>query len=65
MDELKVFPSAWMDGYMRVPFENLELSVISNYDEMLCDCYGKDYMTPIRDARNHEVHEIVRGEVRL
>ena len=61
----KVFPSAWMDGYMRVPFENLELSVISNYDEMLCYCYGKDYMTPIRDARNHEVHEIVRGEVRL
>ena len=61
----KVFPAAWMEEYMRVPFENAELSVISSYDKMLCDCYGKDYMIPIRDTRNHDVHEIVRGEVRL
>ena len=61
----KVFPSSWMDEYIRVPFENVELSVILKYDELLCDCYGKNYMIPVRDDRNHNVHEIVRGNIKL
>ena len=62
---LKVFPSDWMEKYTRVPFENAKFLVISKYDEMLCDCYGKDYMIPIRDTRNHNVHDIVRGDIKL
>ena len=61
----KIFPSEWMNEYIRVPFENVELLVISKYDEMLCDCYGKNYMIPVRDNRNHNVHEIVRGDIKL
>ncbi len=61
----KVFPSDWMNSYIRVPFENTSVSVISKYHEMLCDCYGNDYMTPVRDTRNQSVHDIVRGDVSL
>lgn len=61
----KIFPADWMGEYIRVPFENVQLSVISKYDELLCDCYGKDYMIPVRDTRNHNVHEIVRGDIKL
>lgn len=61
----KSFPSDWMDSYIRVSFENINVSVISRYHEMLCDCYGNDYMTPVRDTRNQCVHDIVRGNVDL
>lgn len=62
---LKVFPVSWMENYIRVPFENTQLSAISSYNEMLCDCYGKNYMMPIRDTRNHTVHEFVRSDIKL
>ena len=61
----KTFPTEWMDSYIRVPFESINVSVISKYHEMLCDCYGNDYMTPVRDTRNQSVHDIVRGDVNL
>lgn len=61
----KVFPSKWMARYIRVLFEHIELSVIENYHNMLCDCYGDNYMTPIRDERNHSVHDVVRGDINL
>lgn len=62
---VKVFPASWMNDYIRVSFENTTLLVIAKYDEMLCNCYGKDYMTPVMDDRNRDVHEIVRSNVRL
>ena len=61
----KVFPSEWMDEYIRVPFENIKLSIILKYDEMLSDCYGENYMIPIRDTRNQNVHDIVRNDMNL
>lgn len=61
----KVFPSEWMDSYIRVPFEQTELFVIKNYHNMLSDCYGNNYMIPIRDERNKSVHDIVRGDINL
>lgn len=61
----KIFPASWMENYMRVPFENIEVSAITKYHEMLCDCYGDNYMIPIHDTRNKNVHDIVRGDVEL
>lgn len=61
----KVFPCEWMNNYTRILFEGKELSVISKYHELLCDCYGENYMTPVRDTRNEEIHNIVRGDVNL
>lgn len=61
----KTFPSEWMDDYIRVPFENINVSIIPRYHEMLCECYGNDYMTPVRDTRNQCVHDIVRENVDL
>lgn len=62
---VKVFSSEWMNEYTRVPFENIQLSVLAKYHEYLCTLFGEDYMTPIRDDRNNEVHEIVRGVINL
>lgn len=57
----KVFPTAWMDSYIEVPFEDTSLPVMQNYHEMLVQCYGENYMTPVKDNRNAEVHDIVRN----
>ena len=59
------FPKEWMSEYIYVPFENTELMVISQYDNMLIQCYGNDYMIPMKDERNALVHDIVRGEIEL
>lgn len=61
----KIFPAEWLASYLRIPFENMNVYVMSKYHEMLCDCYGNNYMTPIKDTRNQKVHDIVRGDVNL
>lgn len=58
---IKTFPTKWMEHYSDVPFESTKLSVIQNFHELLVSCYGENYMTPIKDTRNHNVHEIVRS----
>lgn len=57
----KDFPRGWMEKYLWVPFESEQFSVIENYHEMLVKWYGENYMTPIKDERNKDVHDIVRS----
>lgn len=55
------FPAAWMTSFRRVPFETATLSVMTHAHDMLVKCYGETYMTPVRDERNQDVHNLVRG----
>jgi phosphorylcholine metabolism protein LicD len=55
------FPSEWMKEYQRTSFAGEQFLTMSAYHEMLVKCYGEDYMTPIRDDRNRQVHDIVRA----
>lgn len=57
----KNFPAQWMEYYTKVSFAGKELPVLENYADMLCQCYGADYMTPILDERNEKVHNIIRS----
>ena len=57
----KIFPAEWMEKYVDVPFATVSLSVIQRYHELLVSCYGENYMTPVKENRNHDVHEIVRA----
>ena len=56
-----VFPAQWMETYERIPFENLEPSVLKAWHGLLAQCYGDDYMVPVHDARNAEVHNLIRS----
>lgn len=40
-----MFPKAWFEDYVLMPFENIEVRVPAKYDEYLTYMYG-DYMTP-------------------
>lgn len=68
-DQLKgrvlTFPKKWMNQYKRVKFENVEVSIIKEYDLMLTQCYDENYMIPKKDDRNQDVHDIVRGNIKL
>lgn len=41
-----ILPIHYMETYVNLPFEGMELMVSSNYKEMLTIDYGEDYMTP-------------------
>lgn len=50
-----------MMHYQTVPFEDTELMISTNYDEILTQLYGKDYMTPRRASDSEtEVHNLSR-----
>lgn len=55
-----VFPTAWMNEYRYLPFEDTVLPVCNESHALLTQSYGKNYMTPIQDNRNAEVHGFVR-----
>lgn len=57
-----MFPAVWMKKYEKVVFEGRELFVLADWDKMLIQCYGADYMTPIHDSRNADVHELIRRD---
>lgn len=59
---LRIFPAQWMADYRTLPFEGADLSVIAAWQALLRQCYGPDYMTPLRDSRNQQVHALLRGE---
>lgn len=63
----EVFPAEWMSQYRYVQFESIMLPVIHDSHDLLVKCYGADYMTPIREDRNAEVHNLIRdvGEITL
>ena len=50
-----------MRSYTDIKFEDAELMISQNYDEILTQLYGKDYMIPKRASSNQtEVHELSR-----
>ena len=55
------FPKDWMMKFHKTQFEDTEFYVMGNYADMLRKCYGNNYMTPIQDKRNADVHNLVRG----
>lgn len=57
---IKVYPAEWMKSFKYLPFEDTEFMVMEKYHDMLSMCYGDDYMTPIKDNRNKDVHDIIR-----
>lgn len=59
---LLCFPAIWMEHYKQVPFSNCELSVLEDHDALLRQCYGEEYMIPVRDDRNVQVHNWIRAE---
>ena len=51
-----------MRGYKNTVFEDTELMISTNYDEILTQLYGSDYMTPRKaSASETEVHNISRN----
>ena len=58
--EKNIYPRAWMENTIRVPFETGEYPVSQDYDALLTVLYG-DYMTPLpEEERGCKVHgEIV------
>ena len=65
-DQLKgrnlVFPTQWLERYQYIPFADKAFSVSENYHELLVSFYGSNYMTPIKDTRNSQVHDLIRSE---
>ena len=57
----RVFPAQWMEAYEKIAFENLTPSVLKQSHNLLAQCYGEDYMVPVHDARNSEVHDLIRS----
>jgi phosphorylcholine metabolism protein LicD len=55
------FTKKWMSEYVLLPFEGEKFSCMAKYHDMLVKCYGENYMTPIKDDRNKNVHDIVRS----
>lgn len=47
---------AYFENYLRVPFENIEVSIIKEYDKYLTEVFG-DYMTPppVEKRKTHEL----------
>lgn len=61
----KDFPAQWLEHYQKMSFMGCELPVLENYHDLLCQCYGTDYMTPVLDERNEEVHSFIRSGKRI
>lgn len=64
----KIFPTNWLESYKYIQFGSVYLSVALQYDDILTSCYGNEYMTPIHDDRNQNIHNLIRemsGEMTL
>ena len=55
-------PIHWMTDFTYIPFADTQLAVSAQYHDLLVSFYGENYMTPIKDDRNSQVHDIVRAE---
>ena len=56
-----LLPANWLVSFQRVPFAHTTIPITTNYHEWLCSIYGENYMTPVRDDRNSQVHDLVRA----
>ena len=55
-----ILPRSWMLLYEIIPFEDTELMVSKNWQEILASGYGEDYMTPIRWGGAEISHQLMR-----
>lgn len=65
MGRKKDFPAQWLEHYQKISFMGKELPILENYKELLYQCYGADYMTPVKDERNEKVHDFIRSEKKI
>lgn len=58
--EKELFKQEWFRGQIRVPFENIEINLMSGYKEYLTQMFG-DYMTPppLEQQVSHHFHYFV------
>lgn len=61
----KVFPAQWMEHYEKVSFMGKEMPILENYGDLLYQCYGADYMTPVFEERTEQIHGLMRSEKRI
>ena len=59
---ITLMPVEWMSAYEKLRFGDVEMPVTTHYHEMLVSIYGEDYMTPVKDDRNGQVHDLIRAE---
>lgn len=52
----KNFPISYFEESINVPFENMNINVPKNYDDILKKYYGKDYMIPKRVGNSHNTY---------
>lgn len=58
----KVIPSTSMSSYCRLPFEDTDLQVSTDWHGILTSCYGQDYMVPKKEKTVVlEAHNIYRS----
>lgn len=53
---MMLVPARCMTNYIDIPYEDTKLMVTANYHEVLVISYGNDYMTPIHDSANDDLH---------
>lgn len=53
---MMLIPERCMTKYIYVPYEDTELMVTADYHDVLVISYGKNYMTPIHDEANDDLH---------
>lgn len=56
------FPAEWMKKHKKIDFAGKSFWIIEECDRLLVQCYGPDYMIPVRYKRNAEIHDLVRTE---
>ncbi len=50
---VQCFPKEYADHLIRVPFENMEVNIPEEYEAVLIDRFGRDYMVPFKGAATH------------
>lgn len=51
----------WMEKFVDIDFEGKKMMSTKYFDKILTSSYGANYMTPIKDADNERVHNLIRN----
>lgn len=57
-----IFPAQWMERFRKIDFVNKRVLIIEEWDRLLIQSYGEDYMIPVHDERNLKIHDFLRSE---
>ena len=52
-----------METYQLCQFENTELMISADYQDILTASYGEDYMVPKRDVADMESHRMITKSI--